>query len=181
MTTETSIPASIASTATNATTPSPIPGGGGVPAVAIQPPTPLSPGMNSVACVAVVGKQNNPLYIRVFREHEDKLKFHYVVHTSLDVVDERVASSGKNDPYLGLLFPTEESKVYGYATCTKAKFILVLDDVDVRESHIKTFFRKLHSIFADAISNPFYTQDLRITSKKFDSEVEAACVVFRTL
>jgi hypothetical protein len=92
---------------------------------------------NAVACVAVVGKQNNPLYVRVFREHEDKLKYHYVVHTSLDVVDERVASSGKNEPYLGMLFPTEESKVYGYCTCTKAKFILVLDDTDVKENILK--------------------------------------------
>jgi hypothetical protein len=37
----------------------------------------------------------------------------------------------------------------------------------------------LHQIFADAVSNPFYTQDQRITSKKFDAEVEAACAVFK--
>lgn len=173
---ETTIPTPTTTTTSGSPNPT-LPTAGVAPVVSIQTPT---PGSNAVACVAVVGKQNNPLYIRVFREHEDKLKYHYVVHTSLDVVDERVSSSGKNEPFIGLLFPTEESKVYGYATCTKAKFILVLDDVDVRESHVKTFFRKLHSIFADAVSNPFYTQDLRITSKKFDSEVEAACVVFRT-
>lgn len=142
---------------------------------------------NSVACVAVVGKQNNPLYVRVLlrdQQHDDgahRLRFHYVVHTALDAIDERVASAGRTDPFLGLLFPTEDSRVYGYAACTRVKFVLVLaeDAADaVRDAQVKQFFRRLHALFADAVSNPFYTQDHRIASPRFDREVEAACAIF---
>jgi len=35
--------------------------------------------------------QNQPLFIRTL-PHESELKFHYLVHTSLDVVEEKVTS-----------------------------------------------------------------------------------------
>lgn len=60
--------------------------------------------------------QNYPLYIRS-TPTEDELKFHYMVHTSLDVVDEKISAMGKalvdqRELYLGLLYPTEDYKVY---------------------------------------------------------------------
>lgn len=44
-----------------------------------------------IACVAVVGKQNQPLYIRTFVETKDDFgfRFHFHVHTSLDVINEK--------------------------------------------------------------------------------------------
>ncbi|KAD5960575.1 hypothetical protein E3N88_12047 [Mikania micrantha] len=42
-----------------------------------------------IVCIAVVGHQNNPLYIQSFTEADDALKLHHIVHCSLDVVDER--------------------------------------------------------------------------------------------
>lgn len=62
--------------------------------------------------------QNYPLYIRSIPT-ENELKFHYMVHTSLDVVDEKISAMGKalvdqRELYLGLLYPTEDYKVYPY-------------------------------------------------------------------
>ncbi|VFV17908.1 trafficking protein particle complex [Lynx pardinus] len=59
---------------------------------------------------------NYPLYIRS-APTENELKFHYMVHTSLDVVDEKISAMGKalvdqRELYLGLLYPTEDYKVY---------------------------------------------------------------------
>lgn len=55
-----------------------------------------------IVCVAVVGKavshhtyhshndQNNPLYIESFESpQQNTLKFHYIVHTALDIVEEK--------------------------------------------------------------------------------------------
>ena len=50
--------------------------------------------MHRVACCAVVGKQNNPLYIQTFNQ-DDELKFHFIVHTSLDIVEERTQAREK--------------------------------------------------------------------------------------
>ncbi len=62
--------------------------------------------------------QNYPLYVRTVPT-ENELKFYYTVHTSLDVVEEKISSvgggKGANDVrelYLGLLYPTEDYKVY---------------------------------------------------------------------
>ncbi|KAL8540062.1 hypothetical protein ACS0TY_001594 [Phlomoides rotata] len=96
-----------------------------------------------IVCLAVVGHQNNPLYIQSFTESDDALKLHHIVHCSLDVVDERVnnpkkASPTINEAFLGLLYPTENYKVYGYLTNTKVKFILVTTDLDVRDADVRS-------------------------------------------
>ncbi|QCE12431.1 hypothetical protein DEO72_LG10g3675 [Vigna unguiculata] len=92
-----------------------------------------------IVCVAVVGHQNNPLYIQSFTEADDALKLHHIVHCSLDVVDERVNNPKRSGPmlnetFLGLLYPIENYKVYGYLTNTKVKFILVTTDLDVKDA-----------------------------------------------
>lgn len=62
--------------------------------------------------------QNYPLYIRSVPT-QNELKFHYTVHTSLDVVEEKISAVGKSigdqrELYLGLLYPTEDYKVYPF-------------------------------------------------------------------
>ncbi|KAG2644939.1 hypothetical protein PVAP13_2KG388300 [Panicum virgatum] len=92
-----------------------------------------------IVCVAVVGHQNNPLYLQSFTEADDALKLHHIVHCSLDVIDERVNNPKRsaptlNETFLGLLYPTENYKVYGYLTNTKVKFIMVATDLDVKDA-----------------------------------------------
>ena len=57
-----------------------------------------------VSCVAIIGKQNNPIYIRTFKDERyssmsssplDKLKYHYIIHTSLDAVEEKCKQTNK--------------------------------------------------------------------------------------
>ena len=60
--------------------------------------------------------QNYPLFIKT-TPTDNELQFYYTVHTSLDVVEEKISSVGKNvndlrELYLGLLYPTEDYKVY---------------------------------------------------------------------
>jgi hypothetical protein len=89
-----------------------------------------------IVCAAVVGPANNPLFLASnLREtqagggggayhgapEEDPVRFHYIVHCALDVVDERLGGGGqasdastKGDAYLGMLYPTEDFRVYGW-------------------------------------------------------------------
>ncbi|KAL1803645.1 hypothetical protein ACET3Z_032292 [Daucus carota] len=129
-------------------------------------------------CVAVVGHQNNPLYIHSFTGADDALKLHHIVHCSLDVIDERVNNPKKagpllNETFLGLLYPADNYKVYGYLTNTKVKFILVTTDLDVRDASVRNFFRRFHSAYVDAVSNPFHVPGKKITSKTFAGRVSA--------
>ncbi|KAM8955975.1 trafficking protein particle complex subunit 2-like protein isoform X1 [Vulpes vulpes] len=152
-------------------------------------------------CVAVIAKENYPLYIRSIPT-ENELKFHYMVHTSLDVVDEKISAMGKalvdqRELYLGLLYPTEDYKVYpshqspcvestfpnqlcryGYVTNSKVKFVMVVDSSNtaLRDNEIRSMFRKLHNSYTDVMCNPFYNPGDRIHSRAFDSMVTSMMI-----
>ncbi|CAE6396049.1 unnamed protein product [Rhizoctonia solani] len=103
-----------------------------------------------------------PVLVRTYTASKDaELKYHYVAHTSLDVVDERVAAIKSGDCYLGLLHTMEDLAVYatlGYITPTRVKIILALALADyvVRDADVVNIFRTLHTTYAAALSNPFY-------------------------
>ncbi|XP_065065249.1 trafficking protein particle complex subunit 2-like protein [Rhopilema esculentum] len=124
-------------------------------------------------CVAVIANENYPLYI-LTTSPQPELKFHYIVHTCLDVIEEKASSLTKasNDPrelYLGLLYPTEDYKVYGFVTNTKVKFVIVVEaaNTSLRDGDIRTMFRKLHTAYTDMICCPFYSPGDQIKSKSF--------------
>lgn len=59
--------------------------------------------------------QNYPLFVKTSSPGND-LKFLYTIHTSLDVIEEKVLTVNKTasdlrELYLGLLYPTEDYKV----------------------------------------------------------------------
>ncbi|XP_077982556.1 trafficking protein particle complex subunit 2-like protein [Glandiceps talaboti] len=133
-------------------------------------------------CVAVIAKENYPLYIKTIPT-ENELKFHYTVHTCLDVVEEKVSSVSKSvndlrELYLGLLYPTEDYKVYGYVTNTKVKFVIVVEtsNTTLRDNEIRSMFRKLHNAYTDMLCNPFYIPGETVKSRLFDKVVSQMMV-----
>ncbi|KAJ9599329.1 hypothetical protein L9F63_010196 [Diploptera punctata] len=129
-------------------------------------------------CVAVIGKENAPKYVSCLNP-DLELQFHYKVHTSLDVVEEKLTSVGKTsgdvrELYLGLLFSSEEHKIFGYVTNTKIKFIIVVESSNtlLRDNEVRTMFRRLHAVYTDVVCNPFYIPGDPITSKIFNTTVK---------
>ena len=141
----------------------------------------------TIVAVAVLGKDNNPLYIHAFGpkdaplSHEQQMRFHLIVHTAIDYVEERVnvqrqsaASSGaKLDMYLGMLYPIEQLRVYGLLTNCRVKLIAVVDDEEPKETELRALFRRLHALYVDAVSNPFHTYGSELDgSASFQRQVE---------
>uniref|UniRef100_A0A2A4IVQ1 Trafficking protein particle complex subunit 2-like protein n=1 Tax=Heliothis virescens TaxID=7102 RepID=A0A2A4IVQ1_HELVI len=144
-------------------------------------------------CVAVIGKNNAPLYIGGVGNDasvENELWRQWLVHTALDALEERLATTtttttGANataartdlrDLYLGLLYSTDTHKIYGYVTNTRIKLVLVTSSTspsgsNIRDAEVRTALRRLHALYADAICNPFHLPGQRITSQKFDKQV----------
>ncbi len=96
-----------------------------------------------IQSVAIIGKQNNPLYI-----HNSNLKYDFIAHCCCDY-----QSLEKN--YLGLLFIIEDVSCFGYVTCTGVKFYLLLDTNMVKDSVLIAFFKKLHALYIEIALNPF--------------------------
>ena len=90
--------------------------------------------MLHVEAIAVIGKNNNPLYISCL----DNLKYHFVAHTAIDVMEERTAQK-QHDMYLGLLMTLEDLAVFGYMTSSKIKFVLMISvqDVSIKDQDVK--------------------------------------------
>lgn len=107
-----------------------------------------------------------------------------------------IVNNGKSDQYIGFLFPTDEGKVFGYVTCTKIKFIIIIDDgvpsgsggssggagaggssghQEVKDSTIRVLFKKIHEEYTNIVSNPFYVPNQKMTSKMIDKKIEDIC------
>ncbi|KAG6817464.1 hypothetical protein H0H87_008632 [Tephrocybe sp. NHM501043] len=129
-----------------------------------------------INAVAFISPQNHPILIRTFaKQDEHSIKYHYIAHTSLDVIEERVNAGGKAaECYLGLLYSMEDVAVYGYITPLKVKIVvaLALSDSVVKDVEITMvgqnlwhipvwlkailqIFKALHMAYYSAISNPF--------------------------
>ncbi|GLB33779.1 putative trafficking protein particle complex [Lyophyllum shimeji] len=113
--------------------------------------------------VAFISSQNHPILIRTFsKQDEHSIKYHYIAHTSLDVIEERVSAGGKaTECYLGLLYAMEDVAVYGYITPLKVKIVLALalSDFVVKDVEVMMIFKALHMAYYSAISNPFLKLD----------------------
>ena len=118
-----------------------------------------------LACAAILGRDNEPLYIRSFGEqsaHElladpDNLKWHFFVHSSLDLIEQRVqkkdaAAGGATnmDPYLGLLCPIDEYRVYVQREC--ASRVITRSELINRLRH--DFVHCLHPYRSDSATSP---------------------------
>ncbi|CAE6480926.1 unnamed protein product [Rhizoctonia solani] len=128
-----------------------------------------------VNAVAFVYNQA-PVLVRTYTTSKDaELKYHYIAHTSLDVIDERVAAIKSGDCYLGLLHTMEDLAVYGYITPTRVKIILALALADyvVRDADVVNIFRTLHTAYAAALSNPFYCLSVQSDLKAPTIETQA--------
>ncbi|KIK65289.1 hypothetical protein GYMLUDRAFT_38726 [Collybiopsis luxurians FD-317 M1] len=107
--------------------------------------------------VAFISPQNHPILIRSpSAEDETAIKYHYIAHTSLDVIEER-ASTRSSECYLGLLYSMEDVVVYGYITPAKVKIVIALplSDTVLRDQEVNMIFKALHMAYYSAISNPF--------------------------
>nr|CAD7611214.1 unnamed protein product [Timema genevievae] len=79
------------------------------------------------------------------------------------MVEEKLSSVGKSsgdvrELYLGLLYSTEEHKIFGYVTNTKIKFVIVVESSNtvLRDNEVRMMFRRLHTLYTDVVCNPFY-------------------------
>ncbi|KAG8982281.1 hypothetical protein FRB94_008933 [Tulasnella sp. JGI-2019a] len=108
--------------------------------------------------VGYISSQNHPILVRTFVTNQrDDLKYHYVAHTSLDVIEERVSATKGGECYLGHLYSMEDLAVYGWVAPSKLKIVvaLALTDNVVKDKEVVTIFKALHLAYHRALSNPF--------------------------
>ncbi|KAK0230503.1 Sedlin [Armillaria fumosa] len=112
-----------------------------------------------INAVAYISANNHPVLVRSFVDNGNALKYHYIAHTALDVIEERVNEA--KHPYLGLLYSIDDVAVYAYTTPLNLKIVLALAlaDAVVPDIKVHTIFKALHMAYYHAVSNPFLNLD----------------------
>lgn len=113
------------------------------------------------------------------------MRYHYFAHAALDVMDERTAlatapgaSSNRtsSEQYLGLLSTLEDLAIYGFQTCAKLRFLLMISLTDhaVRDIDMLTLFRAVYTSYLKYSANPFHSLPPTAFARAADSSTEAA-------
>ncbi|KAJ2686497.1 hypothetical protein H4R19_006706 [Coemansia spiralis] len=131
--------------------------------------------MLKIHCIAVLSREGNPLYVGNFDEQQEDVKYHYLAHTSCDVIDERLEQNRAGELYLGLLQTVGDMAVYGYAMSTGKRIILVSSvatesAAGVRNALVKEICQAVHAAYVAMACNPFSEAagESRLDSAKFD-------------
>jgi hypothetical protein len=153
----------------------------------------------SVAGVAIINKDNIPLLLRTrsdleeegvgigdghvkglpghVQDREEGVKLLYLLHSSLDMVEEKQAQTQNREVYLGLLNQCENYKIFGLLSTTRVKVILMVSttsNVMLRDNEARNMLKQLHGSYIEATTNnPFYTPGDTIRSKNLDATVRS--------
>jgi hypothetical protein len=170
--------------------------------------------MSSVDAVAIIGRDNDPLYFKTYNIHNNgedlpsslsstnvdqsnknsnvvnsnttdlmepdpDLYLRLLVYSALDIIEERSRGLAEKNVYLGQLHTGDQRKVYGFVTTTSIKFMVAITDEGgndgngvLQDPTMRTFFRSIHGLFVDTLSNPFSQ-----TTQSSTSSARDACFV----
>ncbi|KAH7326030.1 Longin-like domain-containing protein [Stachybotrys elegans] len=141
----------------------------------------------SIACLGVIGRNNNPLHISIFPSHDPAtnnfvpirtpLQFSLLLSSTIDVFELRskqnaVSGVGLSGDF-GLLHAVDDRlAAYGFQTNTGVRLVCVVDmrgrraavassaaAAGLREAELKPVFRAMQNAYVRLLQNPFYDPD----------------------
>ena len=119
----------------------------------------------------IVGTLDNPIYEAEFikKAEDHRHLYQFIIHSSLDLVDELVWGTEKN--YLKVVDRFNEWNVSCFVTCSGIRFLVLHDQLNT--DGIKQFFQEVYEMYVKIIMNPFYHLNGKICSSQFDQRVKA--------
>ncbi|WIA18416.1 hypothetical protein OEZ85_009876 [Tetradesmus obliquus] len=124
-----------------------------------------------VLTFVIVGQQDHPIYevdLTGPKEQQTQYLHQFVLHASLDAVDEAMWSS--KELHLKTVDRFNNLFVTAYVTPGNARFLLLHDGKS--DDAIRGFFTEVQELYLRIMLNPFHTASTRITSKPFDQKVK---------
>jgi hypothetical protein len=119
----------------------------------------------------IIGTLDNPIYEAEFLKHQDLRHLNqFILHSSLDIIDELVWGSDKN--YLKVVDRFNQWNVSCFVTQSGQRLMLLHDQL--LTDGIKHFFQEIYEILVKVMMNPFYSINEKITSSQFDQRVRGS-------
>lgn len=117
-----------------------------------------------VACVAVIGPDDNPLLFRKYCDENHEFEIDSLIFCALDHFDgpagggQRAATTrGAVGSFIGNISMSDRFQIWGYRAALKYKIIvLTFHLMSIEESSIRAMCENVRDIMFDAITDPFY-------------------------
>jgi hypothetical protein len=112
-----------------------------------------------IACIAVIGPDNNPLIIQKYCEETQELEIDTCLFCSLDYFDGQPMrkTSSKLDRFLGSIQTSDRFQIWGYRAALGYKIIiLTFHTTSLQDTTIRTLCEKTKDVLFDALMDPFY-------------------------
>ncbi len=119
----------------------------------------------SVLAIAIVNSENIPVVIKTKHSESDPstISSLFHLHSSLDIIEEK---RNLRDCFLGVLTQSESFKIYGFASTTNIKILLMVSNQTLRDNEARGMLKTLHNAYIDSTAgNPFYCYGHAIKSK----------------
>lgn len=135
--------------------------------------------MVSIACLGVIGRNNNPLHMTVFAPRDGAgpartpLQFSLLLSSTMDVFEQRAQQQGARAAGDAWLVHAVDDRLaaYGSETNTGVRLVCVVDmrgrraagprapGVGLRDAELKPVFRAMHAAYVRLLQNPFFDPD----------------------
>lgn len=153
----------------------------------------------SPSAIAIVSPSNCLLLIKTCHDQdgnvEEATKLTYLLHACLDIVEEKAENHQQqhqqqthlqphqqqqqqmpqqlqvNECFLGVLYQSEQHKIFGHLSVTKVKILILFDTLSqIKETEVRQTLKSIHKEYVDVTAmNPFYKHNDSIKSKKLHS------------
>ncbi|KAI6240847.1 Trafficking protein particle complex subunit 2-like protein [Aphelenchoides fujianensis] len=128
--------------------------------------------------VAVFSRENEFVHFSIADGRDNEVvNLQIMAQSSMDAMEERERgpSNRAQEMFHGCLLSNMNYKCFGYITNTQVKFLLIFDaaDVSVRDQDVRSYFKRLHVAYCNAVCNPFFQRNCALTSKRFHQFVRS--------
>lgn len=131
---------------------------------------------DQVACIAIVGPDNNPILIRKYCEEKHEMELDSQLFCSLDHFEATPATQKrgvKTDRFLGTISTDERFQIWGYRASLRYKIIILTGHLaNQQEAQIKLLCEKVKDTLFDAFMDPFYAPFSMLESKDVIAKID---------
>lgn len=108
-------------------------------------------------------------FILVNVQERPQYLYHFVMHASLDAVDD--AEWNTSSMHLGVVDRFNNLQVSAFTTASRTRFLLLHEGKS--DDAVKTFFKGVYELYlSKAALNPFFDPTSKILSREFNSKIK---------
>ena len=133
---------------------------------------------NQIACISIIGPDNNPILIEKYCEESQNQEIDTLLFCSLDYFEQPQNTGSKkpikntNDRFLGNIQTSDRFQIWGYRASLGYKIIILTVHItSIPDNTMKSICEKVRDVLFDSLMDPFYQPFALIESSRVISKI----------